>query len=373
MKGPARARNAVGLGAVLALAVLAAARADRGPEAHRATLYVFGTLVEVEIRGADAPEARAATAELERLFARLHVDWHAWRPGELESLNAAIAAGRSLAVDPRLAATLRAGRRLSCESGGLFDPAIGGLIELWGFHQDVPPEGPPPSPSAVEALRAAHPRMTDLVFDGDRVGASNPAVQLDLGGFAKGAALDLAAAALRARGIGDAVLNAGGDVNVIGDHGDRPWRVAIRDPFAWGAVGSVALRPGEVLYTSGNYERYFETEGERFAHILDPRTGRPVQEVVSSSVLDVEGMRADAAATALGVAGADWPSVAAAMGIEAALVIDRTGAIFATPAMAARLEPARDGFPAPLQVVPPPPAPPRPECAAFEAEARPAL
>lgn len=180
---------------------------------------------------------------------------------------------------------------LSCQSGGRFDHAIGALVALWGFHEDSPPEGEMPDAAAVAGLTARAPRMSDLRFDGDTVGSVNPAVQLDRGGYAKGAALDLAGALLQARGVGDAVLNAGGDVNVIGSHGDRAWRVAIRDPFVWGAVGAISLASGELLYTSGNYERFFEHEGARLAHIIDPRSGWPVQEIVSVSVLNTDGSR----------------------------------------------------------------------------------
>ncbi|TCP61727.1 thiamine biosynthesis lipoprotein [Rhodovulum bhavnagarense] len=342
-----------GLAALCGALVLIAAHQVEGPPAYRETLYVFGTLVEIEIRGEDRDTARTASAAVGRLLQELHSDWHAWRPGgALHAVNTAIAQGRTVQVDERLAELLQEGRRLSCASGGHFNPAIGGLVGLWGFHADTPPQGAPPGPDAIAALVAADPRMTDLRLEGHRIGSVNPAVRLDLGGYAKGAALDLAAAELRAHGIADAVLNAGGDVNVLGTHSQRPWRVAIRDPFAWGVVGAIALRPGEVLYTSGNYERYLDHDSERFAHIIDPRTGYPVREIVSVSVLDSSGIRADAAATALSVAGrTGWPDVAASMGITAVLMITDTGRLMATPAMLARLEPAGDSLPGPVELI----------------------
>ena len=330
---------ALALVLVLAVASLGAATMRRSASEHRETLYVFGTLVEIVIRGETEATARAATAELGQMFQAFHDDWHAWRPGALGVINSAIAEGYSARVPPQLARVLQDGRQLACESGGLFNPAIGELIALWGFHQDTRPTGAPPAGEAIARIVAAAPRMSDLWFLDDRVGARNSAVQLDLGGFAKGAALDLAGQALSARGIEHAVLNAGGDVNVIGRHGRRPWRVAIRDPFVWGAVAAVSLEPGEVLYTSGNYERYFDHDGQRFAHILDPRTGYPVQDIVSVSVLSRDGAHADAAATALSVAGRDWPRVARDMGVTAVLVIGADGRMEATPDMRDRLDP----------------------------------
>ncbi|MEM6677810.1 MAG: FAD:protein FMN transferase [Pseudomonadota bacterium] len=346
------------------LAVAGVRLAETGTEV-RETRFVFGTLVEIVIRGESAAAAREAAAEAGALLQTLHHDWHAWRPGHLGDLNAAIAAGRPAEIDARFAEVLREGRRLACASGGLFEPAIGGLVALWGFHDDTPPEGAPPSSAAIDALVAAEPRMAALSIEGTTARAENTALQLDLGGFAKGAALDLAGRALQARGIEDAVLNAGGDVNVLGSHSARPWRIAIRDPFVWGAVAAVSLRPGEVLYTSGNYERYFEHGGTRFAHIIDPRTGYPVREIVSVSVLGTSGLRADAAATALSVAGREhFAATAAAMGVSAVLMIAEDGEIIATPAMMARLEPVGEALPAEITVTPLPEPAPSVACAA---------
>ncbi|SFC19884.1 FAD:protein FMN transferase [Tropicimonas isoalkanivorans] len=323
----------------LVIGVTGVGRASRPAPVHSETLYVFGTLVEVVIEGVPEAKARAATAALEKEFRRLHRDWHAWDPGELGRLNDAIALGRTMEVSDDLADVLRQGKALSEASGGLFEPAIGALIALWGFHDDLPPDGPLPDPGRIAELREARPRMADLRFDGNRVWSVNPAVRLDLGGYAKGAALDLAAARLTDEGINNAVLNAGGDINVIGTRGAREWRLAIRDPFGWGAVAALSVHPGEAVYTSGNYERFLEHDGARFSHILDPRTGWPVGDIVSATVLDTNGARADAAATALSVAGLEqWGATAVAMGIEAALLIDREGRMYATPAMAERLE-----------------------------------
>ena len=357
----ARRLAALAVAATLALGGMHWVRLS-APPPYRETLYLLGTLVEVEIRGLPTAPARAAVAGMAAHLQRLHTDWHAWRPGALESLNAAIAAGKTLRIDSALAEVLAQGRDLSCASGGLFDPAIGAAIEAWGFHADTLPTGAPPSEARIAALRAAHPQMRDLNIDGTEVGASNPAIQLDLGAYAKGAALDLALQDLRAAGVTDAVLNAGGGVQVLGGAGTRPWRVAIRDPFQWGVVAALSLRPGEALHTSGNYERYLEAGGVRLSHILDPRNARPVEGIVSVSVLAENGLLADAASTALTVAGPeDWPQVAAAMGVQAVLMITDEGRVLASPTMAARLEPAAGGFPAPVEVVPlpaPPPAPP---------------
>lgn len=307
-------------------------------ESYRETLYVFGTLVEIVIYGEERETARHAVSKIERDFRRIHKDWHAWHSGELAKLNDALSHGKAFTVSDSLADLLRFSKTVGELSGGLFEPAIGRIIAAWGFNKDEPPSGAPPSDDLIAQLASQRPRMADVTIDGNSVHTSNSAVVIDLGGIAKGAALDLAAARLRDLGIRNAVLNAGGNVYVLGTHGKRPWRVAIRDPFVWGVIASLDLSSGEVLSTSGNYERFLEHDGERFSHIIDPRTGRPVRDIVSASVLHTHGATADAASTALSVAGAEhWQDTARSMGLSLALLIDKDGTIFMTPAMRNRI------------------------------------
>ncbi len=325
---------------LLALVALLFLRASDENKEYRETIYVFGTLVEIVIRDETIETSRAAISEITRFFKRVHVDWHAWKPGgELGELNGALARGKAGEVSSELIWLLKLSRELAIQSDGLFEPAIGSLISVWGFHDDEPPKGSPPADETVLKLVAARPSLKDLVFEGNTVRSANKSVRIDLGAVAKGAALDLAAAILKRREIENAVLNAGGDINVLGRYAARGWKVAIRDPTSWQAIASVEMRPGEVLYTSGNYERYLEHDGERFSHILDPRSGRPVADIVSASVLHTNGAVADAAATALSVAGPKgWARIAQRMGVEQALLIDSGGKLFMTPAMGRRLK-----------------------------------
>jgi len=363
-------RLALGL-PLVGLLGLAAFWGQRPVSELRDTHLIFGTMVEIVIRDRDVKRARAASRAAGQLLQELHRDWHAWEPGALTEVNAGLKAGRRVTVSPLLAETLRAGKQLACESGGTFDPAIGQLIALWGFHADGQPAGPRPSERDLDALRIVAPSMADLTIEQTWVSSRNRSVQIDLGGYGKGAALDAVATLLQHHGIQNAVLNAGGDVNVLGSFGHRPWRVAIRDPFVWGIVASVEMQPGEVLYTSGNYERYFEEGGIRFAHIIDPRTGAPVQKIVSVSVLHENGARADAAATALSVAGPEaWAQVAADMGITQAMLITDDGRVLASPKMASRLEFESASFAQDLQVVPLPPAHVHAECTLEDAQRR---
>jgi len=291
------------------------------------------------VRGVPEKTARAAVAAVSEGFRRMHKDWHAWKPGgELMTVNAACKTGKPVEVSDFTLDQIKAAKTYDTLSDGLFDPAIGEIIGAWGFHADEPPKGRIPPLDAIRALAAAHPSMADIGIDGHAVTCANPAASLDFGGFAKGAAVDWALAEMKKRGIDDAVISAGGNVGAMGDHGDRPWRIGIRDPKKWGVIASVDLRPGEGVYTSGNYERFREWEGVRYSHIIDPRSGMPVDHILSTTVVAESGSLADAASTALTVAGVkDWPRIAKRMGITRVLMVDDTGTLYASPEMAKRL------------------------------------
>jgi len=309
------------------------------PADFHQSLFIFGTLVDITVHGAPEAQAAEAVAAVDADFQRMHREWHAWKPGgELVELNHHIAAGETTTVSDFLLPLLLQARTLSIQSDGLFNPAIGRLIALWGFHSDEPPPGPPPPVEAIETLVAGKPDMQALLIEGNQVSSNNPLVQLDLGGFAKGYALNLAIARLRSFGVGNAIVNAGGDLCVSGRHGDRPWQVGVRHPQGKGVIAALAVADGECVLTSGNYERYREYEDVRYAHILDPRTGWPVRHVASATVIHTDGGVADAAATALTVAGPDdWLRIARSMGLVYVMLVDEKGTVYLSPAMAERI------------------------------------
>lgn len=320
-------------------AIMALSGCDQPSRDHKETIYIFGTLVEFVIRDADPEDARAAVASIEREFQRMQKDWHAWKPGELVRVNDAISRGQSIRVSPFLLPLIRQARTLATDSGDLFNPAIGALIEAWGFHADDRPERAPPSENLIRTLVSRQPSMANIEITGDLLTSSNTFVQLDFGGFAKGVALDRAMSMLRDLGFSNAIVNAGGDLNIMGSAGDRPWRVGIRHPANRGLIASIDLHDNENLYTSGNYYRYLEHEGVKYSHIIDPRNGMPVRHIVSASVIHADGAVADAAATALSVAGPkDWHRIARQMGIKLALLVDADGTIYANPEMVKRIK-----------------------------------
>ncbi|MGC2457924.1 MAG: FAD:protein FMN transferase [Gallionellaceae bacterium] len=319
--------------------------------------YVFGTLVEVSVYGEEDAKARQAVASVMQEFQRLHNLLHAWKPSALSDLNGALAKGDSREVTPELAFILKDAAQLSARSDGLFNPAIGRLIKLWGFQADEF-KAALPDEKQVAALVAAKPQMSDLVLPLGRmpdyrdisaagaervtVSSRNPAVQIDLGGYAKGYALDRAAELLGKMGVRNALINIGGNVLALGSHGDRAWRIGIQHPRKPGPIATLELHDGEAIGTSGDYQRYFEFGGKRYCHLIDPRNGYPVQGVQAVTIL-THGARAgtlsDAPSKPLFISGsAGWRDAARKMDIEEALLIDGEGTVHLTAAMQKRLE-----------------------------------
>lgn len=310
------------------------------PPLHQQQAYVFGTLVEVSIHGAPEAQARQATAAVLARFDDLHRTLHAWQPSELSRLNAALARGECATVTRELAAMLRDAQALSNQSDDLFNPAIGGLIALWGFHADAP-QSRVPDAAAIQYWVSRQPRMADLAIGNDTISSRNPAVQLDLGGYAKGRALDDAVAILEAHGIENALVNIGGNVIALGAHGGRPWRVGIQHPRQSGTLATLDLRDGEAIGTSGDYQRFFEVGGRRYSHLIDPRSGNPATGMQSVTVLvsgEQAGMRSDALSKPLFIDGAArLANNAARLGVGDYLAVDAAGQRHVSPAMQARL------------------------------------
>ncbi|MGD8207053.1 MAG: FAD:protein FMN transferase [Thiohalocapsa sp.] len=298
----------------------------------------FGTLIEISIYGADTELTQEALRVARKDLDYMHEAWHAWRPNALGRINMLIPTGASFTGSPTMVQMILASQRLAEQSEGLFNPAIGRLIALWGFQSDEPPSGPPPDATRIEALLAERPRMSDLTVDGVRIRADNAAVRLDFGAFAKGYGIDLVSERLKELGVHNAIINAGGDLRAFGRPGSRAWRIGIRHPRDTGVLASLEIRNDESVFTSGDYERYFDHAGRRYHHILDPRTGYPADGAISATVIHSDAATADAASTALFVAGPrDWRRIAARMGIEQVMIVDREGRVHLSRAMAERI------------------------------------
>ncbi len=333
---------------LLSLLVAACLLAACGqPAPWRQESYVFGTRVDLAIAGVPEERARAAANRVLQDFDYLHRTYHAWQPSELSALNEAIAGGRTKDVSPEFAAFIREAQAVAAAGDHLFDPGVGRLIALWGFHtDDIQPRLP--EPGSVAALVAQHPSIADLRLDGNRVQSRNRSVAIDFGGYLKGVALDRAAASLRQDGIANALINIGGNVMALGsrDGAGTPWRIGIQHPRPQSVGGAplatLDLRDGEAIGTSGDYHRFFEIGGRRYPHLLDPRSGFPAEGTQAVTVLvapgPAVGMKSDALSKPIFIAGRDWRIMAQKLGVDAVLKVGADGTAQATPAMQARIK-----------------------------------
>lgn len=293
--------------------------------------YVFGTLVDISIDGETEERAHEVTSQILQDFQRLHHQYHAWQSdSELSKLNQSFVAGKKpIEISPELSQMLTQAQTLSKQSQGLFNPSIGGLISTWGFQRDefTPVEI---NDAAIQKLVLANPQMSDIVIKGNTVFSTNPAVKLDLGGYAKGYALDLALTQLQKQGVKNALINIGGNIIALGQHGDKPWRVGIQHPRQPKPMATIDLLSGWAIGTSGDYQRYFEQGGNRYCHIIDPRNGYPAQGTQAVTVLlppsPQAGVLSDVTSKPIFLSLPDQRSNAAkTMGVEHYLVIDGNG------------------------------------------------
>jgi thiamine biosynthesis lipoprotein len=333
-------------GVVLLLCSAACTRPDT---THRTSGRVFGTVVEVSIHGGSPERAAELSGAVLAEFDRLHHKFHAWQPSMLTALNDAIARGEPFAADAEMVGLLQSATVLAERSDNLFNPAIGHLIRLWGFQSSTF-EAHDPARAEIARWVEANPRLSDLRYQGTTITSINPAVMIDLGGYAKGYALDRAALILRRGKVQAALINIGGNVLAIGQPGARPWTVGIQDPRGDGTLASVALHDNEAMGTSGDYQRYFMKDGKRHPHIIDPRTGYTVDLVASVTVITSggidAGLRSDGNSKPLFITGpAGWEAMAARMALKEVLLIDAARHFLMTPAMRARLQPSQRVIP----------------------------
>ena len=253
------------------------------PTPYQRTDFVFGTLVEITIY--DQPNAQqAAQAVIDELN---HMErlLHPTENSELAKLNQSIARGeKNISLSAELAQLLQKMKEDVKTTGPLFNPAIGNLIGLWGFYQDGDGKQVP-SKEEIHDFLIASPTMDDLQIQNNTLHVRNSHVALDLGGYAKGMALDRAKNILKSYGIHNALVNIGGNVLALGKKGEQPWVVGIRDPRANRAFAVIALHDGEAIGTSGDYQRFFMLNQQRYHHILDPRSGYPAKEVISATIV----------------------------------------------------------------------------------------
>jgi thiamine biosynthesis lipoprotein len=306
------------------------------PQEVKETRLYMGTIVEITVFGPDTDrltEAKdAAFAEIERIEHLMS----SYRDDSDVSLIDASAGGPAVVVDPEVYTVIERSIEISRLSDGAFDITMAVLHGVWKIDPDNPRLG---SPEEI-ADRLPLISWKGVILDPERhaVGLAKPGMKIDLGGIAKGYAVDRAIEAIAEKGVTMALINAGGDLRALGQRPGRPWQIGIQDPREQGAIiGSLPVINTAVA-TSGDYEKFFIRDGKRYCHILDPRTGNPVSSCQSVTIITPEAWKADALATSVFVLG---PGKGLALverlpGVEA-IIIDAQGRVFETPGVKGRV------------------------------------
>ena len=275
--------------------------AGQSAETIRRSQPVMGTFVTVTLHGSNhALLEQAATAAFEEFHdVDLRMSLH--RPdSELNYVNAT-ASHQPVPISTDLFGVIAASLEIAQRTDGAFDITTAPLSQVWGFTWK---NGRWPSKAQVRtALASVDYRWIQLDPTNHSIRFLKPGVKIDLGGIAKGYAVDRAIARLRSLGISNAMVKAGGDLRVIGTPPDgESWEIWLEDPRKQGLRDPIQLRKG-ALSTSGNYENFFMRHGRRYGHILDPHSGWPVHGIADCTVTAPTSMEADAMATACYVLG----------------------------------------------------------------------
>ncbi len=324
---------------LLIAAVLAAACRPGGwlaAKPYNETQFLMDTVIEMTAYGAGAEQGvKAAFAELKRL----HDITNNFDPAsQVSQINQA--AGRhSVKADPDVIAMLRRSSDLSAQLDGVFDVTVGPLTDLWGLGRKG--DHVPSQADIDKVLPLVDYRQVAIDAAAGTVYLPKEGMKLDLGGIAKGYAVDKAIAILKSHGVQSALVNAGGDVRVIGRRPDgNPWRIGVLHPRKPDAViAKLALTDWDTMETSGDYQRYIMRDGVRYAHILDPRTGRQPRQLASVTVVLSSSADGDIFTTALFVLGPERGLAVLRRfpGVEAIMITD-DGTVLVSPGLEGKAE-----------------------------------
>jgi thiamine biosynthesis lipoprotein len=302
----------------------------------------MGTFASVTAGVAERDRADEYAAVCLGVMKEINEQLSLYRPdSELFRLNAG-AGGTGMQVEKHLRANLLLALRFGDLSEGAFDVTVGPLVKLWGFSGGQKPVQMIPQDRIAATLSRVG--YTRIQLKGDIARLDAPDMVVDLGGIAKGYAVDVCREELLRRGARNVLVNLGGNMRCIGrPESSRPWQIGVRSPFRRDEViGQVELADGMAVSTSGNYEQFVEIGGKRYTHIIDPRTGLPVEGMAGVTVVAASAAEADALSTALFVLGIEAGTrvVASMTNCEAMFIPDRQPMeVWTTPGMKSLFRP----------------------------------
>jgi thiamine biosynthesis lipoprotein len=275
------------------------------PVAQAEWLYreaaIMGTRCAVELWSTDRAAGNAAIDAVFEEFRRIDRLMSTYKPdSEISAVNAR-AAQSPVKVSKEFYDLIAQSIEYSKLTRGAFDITYASVGYLYDYREHVHPD----DARIAAALPGINWRHIELLPALTAIRFRHPSVRIDLGGIGKGYAVDRGIAVLRSRGIDRAMVNAGGDTRIIGDRFGRPWMVGIRNPDDEGKVALRLPLTDAAISTSGDYERYFEEDGVRYHHILDPKTGKSARKVRSVTVITDTATRSDALTKSVFIMGAE--------------------------------------------------------------------
>jgi thiamine biosynthesis lipoprotein len=273
--------------------------AVEGPRILRAERLLMGTRFDIQIVSAEREAGAAALREAFKEVARIEELLSEYREeSEISAVNRE--AGRQpVVVGPELYAVVSRSLWASELTGGAFDITFAACGHLWSFKEPRMPE----EAELAECLPRVGFRMLRLDEGRSSIFLPGSDMRIGISGIAKGYGVDRAAEVLEEHGFQDYIVDGGGDIRLAGSKAGRPWKVGIADPRSPGELFSAISPERGAVVTSGDYERFFERDGTRYHHIIEPSTGRPARRSVAVTVIAPTAMEADALATGLFVVG----------------------------------------------------------------------
>ncbi|KFK92355.1 MULTISPECIES: FAD:protein FMN transferase [unclassified Serratia (in: enterobacteria)] len=286
----------------------------------------MGTYYSIRfVPGEETPAVETLRSEIDKRLEQVNDQMSTYRPeSELSRFNASREVNKPFPVSAATTEVVLEALRINRVTDGALDVTVGPLVNLWGFG----PEGRPNKvPSAAElALRRSWTGIDKLSVEGNALVKRIPELYVDLSAIAKGYGVDVIAEYLQSQHIKNYMVDIGGEVRTRGHNGEKkPWRIAIERPVAGGEQQAhLVIEPGEMsIATSGDYRNYFEYDGVRYSHTIDPSTGKPIaHHLVSVTVISPQCMTADGLATGLNVLGPErGMALAELMGIPVLMIV----------------------------------------------------
>ena len=299
-------------------------------EWHTREEAIMGTAVRVELWHEDATAARAAMGAVMDEMNRIDALMSPYKPdSELSRINRE-AAQKPVAIGKEMFGLIARSIEFSKLSDGAFDITFSSVGYLYDYRKHLKPT----DEQIAKVLPGINYRHLQLDPKAQTIHYARPGVRIDLGGIAKGHAVDNCIAILKSRGITNAIVTAGGDSRLLGDRRGRPWSVGIRDPRRGGEVVAVLPLADVAISTSGDYERFFEEDGVRHHHIINPKTGKSATGVRSVTIIGPDGITTEGLTKSVFVKGpkAGMRLIESLEGVDA-IIIDDAGRMSYSPGL----------------------------------------